>query len=448
MAKTGRRQKPYQPKCGGTAIAGLCELSNGRWRVTLHGPHFGKRFTEHDERLAIQKFRAMTQADVPMVEMTLATSKADEIGSTYDEPTTPVEVALAASIDSAISPDGTVSFLQRVPESKVWGWVREQLIRRPRYVAQMVGIPEIGQLQHLSFPKDAITLDVIRKTYEQKGTATIKGKRRAIQCWDKMVQMTGAKTLAELTTERLLKYRDEIERTIPGGATKVNYFGRIKGMISFGLKTGLDPVQIRATLDRCRVLWTATKKPAVNPHPISREDFHTLLNAGNGVWRAWLLVGLNCCMHLNEICEIKWTELDLDKAVYRAIRGKTAEQRIPRAATLWPETVAAIKALPRKGPVYLFTSMFGTRYNRNTRGNDFAELRTNAGLPADVKWDDLRDAAYTAAAQGTTDERLARVLAGHKANGLQDHYVLRNAEMVRPACEAVYKAYGPFPAGA
>ena len=63
-----------------------------------------------------------------------------------------------------------------------------------------------------------------------------------------------------------------------------------------------------------------------------------------------------------------------------------------------------------------------------------------------VKWSHLRDGAYTAAATAIGVEgKLARLLAGHKAYGLQDKCVLRNPHIVRPACDAVYNAYGPFP---
>lgn len=110
---------------------------------------------------------------------------------------------------------------------------------------------------------------------------------------------------------------------------------------------------------------------------------------------------------------------------------------------LWPETVAELRRLPRKGP-YVFTSGHGTRYNKNTRVNDFREFRRAAGPADHVTFDTLRDGAYTAARQGTSDERLAKLLAGHAA-GLRDNYVLRDPAFVRPACEAVYAAYGPFP---
>jgi hypothetical protein len=59
---------------------------------------------------------------------------------------------------------------------------------------------------------------------------------------------------------------------------------------------------------------------------------------------------------------------------------------------------------------------------------------------------EIRDGAYTAACQAPgVEEKWARLLAGHRSHGLQDSYVMRNPAIVRPACEAVYAAYGPFP---
>jgi len=415
----GRRPKPHQCSWDNKLIPGLYHYpGTNRWRVV----DTGQRFTEADEHRAVARFLAMTKPKTIVVPTRGTTVNR---GGVYGNGKMMIEKAETLADD-------------------FWPFLRELLIKEPAYVARMTGIPELAHLAHLQMPQDTIKLETLITTYETKGTASDKGKRRARIIWDRMTHITGAKDLAELTTEKLLAFREEIERTVDGGGTKVNYFGRIKAIIAFGLKMGLDALQIRAALDRCKVLWTATKKPQVNPTPISREEFHKLLAAAEaGPWRAWLMCGLNLCMHMDEVCKIKWTELDLEKGTYAAIRGKTAEQRIPRAATLWPETIAAIKALPRKGPVYVFTSKYGTKYNRNTRGNDFGELREAAGVPATVKWDDLRDGAFTAACQGAT-EQAARVLAGHKAPGLTDNYVLRNPQYAAPACDAVYRVYGPF----
>lgn len=144
-------------------------------------------------------------------------------------------------------------------------------------------------------------------------------------------------------------------------------------------------------------------------------------------------------MHIEEVCGLLWDDFNVEAGTYAAIRGKTRRKRIPRAAVLWPQTLEALKKLPRKGQ-YVFVSTHGTRYNKNTRVNDFRDLRKGAGLGDDVTFDSIRDGAYTAAVRGA-EEKWARVLAGHRSPGLQDNYVLRNPEAVRPACDAVYKAY-------
>jgi integrase len=156
-----------------------------------------------------------------------------------------------------------------------------------------------------------------------------------------------------------------------------------------------------------------------------------------------LLLGLNGALYMEDLCDLQWGALDLDAGTLISRRKKTG--KCIRVATLWPETIAALRALPRRGnSPYVFTSPHGTRYNKNTKINDFRDLRTAAKLEA-VTFSHIRDGAYTSAAQAPgVDEKFARLLAGHKSHGLQDRYVLRNPEIVRPACDAVYRAYRPF----
>jgi len=164
--------------------------------------------------------------------------------------------------------------------------------------------------------------------------------------------------------------------------------------VAFGLKVGLDAGQIRAALDRMKVLWTAAPVPNLQPRPITRDDFHKLLKAaGDGPWHPRLLAGLNLCLHLGETCGLKWSYFGLDVGTFACIHEKTRRQRIPRAAVLWSETIAASKALPRKGP-YVFTSSHGGRHNTHSAVNEFRTFRTAAGVPA-CNYDTLRDGAYT-----------------------------------------------------
>lgn len=469
MAKIGRPTKPFHPAWSVDPIAGLAKQKDGRWRIIATG----ERFSESDERRAVQKFldwkarQGMATVNVPTATAIIGNGESVRQAmaalpqpqadlrqlqgrgtflppAVLDQQPAP---APGTPIHMTVEGDKLHFFRDPIQAAALWGYFREQLIADPAYVARMTGLPELAGWRYFAIPAASIKLADIIENYKKHGPATQKAKNEALAPLNRLIEHSGAKTLDDLTTVNLLAFKAEIEKTVPGPATRRAYYSRIKAIIAFGLKTGMDAQQIRAALDRCKVMWTAEPLPPVKPQPISRVHFHALLAVSNPTWRAWLLVGLNCCLHMEEVCDLRWADLDLDKGTYACIRNKTRRQRIPRAATLWPETRAALQALPRRGDCpFVFVSTHGTRFNKNTRINDFKDLRTKAKVPDEVTFDSLRDAAYSAAAHGTTDERIARVLAGHKAAGLQDNYVLRNPEIARPACDAVYQTFGPFSA--
>lgn len=424
MAKQGRRGRPRKSytTSWGEPVEGLARDTDGRWRIV----ETGYRYSEADERRAVARFRQLHRPERVHVPATLETTLVGQ--------------------DDEGRFDGPIIVRSQTLAQDFWPWLREQLIAQPAYVAKMVGIPELANLRHLPLPKPAITIDQLVEAYEQQNPSTKQTKQRVIRTFRKLARFAEAKALEDLTQEILLAWRNEIENdpNLKSAATRQQIYGQIKTMISFGLKVGLDQTQIRAALDRCSVLWTAEPLPPVDPQPISRDDFHRLLAAADGVWRAWLLLALNLCMTAEDLCELRWKHFDLEAGTYAAVRVKTKRDRIPRAGVLWPETMAALSKIRRRSE-YVFTSQRGTRYSKNSRVNLFADLRQKAGLPDSVKMTHIRDASYTIASRATTDERWARVLAGHRAPGLQDHYVLRSPEATREACEAVYKAFGPFP---
>lgn len=433
-----RPQKPYFAPWLNEYINGLTRAPDGRWRIMATG----ERFREPDERQAVLKFWAKTgQNDkvalLPVADMPASGANVDQMQIAAGE------IQESQQVFAEITEDNQIVFSRALPENAFWALVRKELVERPAYAAKMTGLPELVNFRSASAPKPSIRLSRIIEVYQRDNPAKAKSKQEALAVFNKLIAFSNAKTLDDLTQEVLSAFRSKIEKEIDGPATRAAYYNRIKYIISFGLKVGLDQEQIRAALDRCKILWTAAAMPPVQPKPISRDHFHKLLEVGGLTWRPWLLLGLNLCMSVEEICGLRWEWFDLDKGTFACIREKTRRKRIPRAATLWPETLQELNKLTRRGP-YVFISTHGTRYNRNTRVNDFADLRKKAKLPESITFGCLRDGAYTVACHTTTDERQARVLAGHVAPGLADHYVLRNPEIVRPACVAVYNAYGPF----
>lgn len=190
-----------------------------------------------------------------------------------------------------------------------WAAVRHELLTRPAHAAAMTGIPALAHLAHLPVPQPTLKLEELIAAYQAHNPSTDRAKAEAVKPLRRLAEHAGgAATLADLTTDRLLAFREHIETDprLTSAATRRAYFGRVKNVIGFGLKVGMDPVQIRAALDRCKVLWTAAPMPNVQPNPVRREHFHALLAAaGGGPWRAWLLVGLNLCLHIEEVCGLQ-----------------------------------------------------------------------------------------------------------------------------------------------
>jgi integrase len=418
MAK-GRKANHFRT-AGGDTIVGLIKQKDGRYRILATGV----RFVATSEAEALAKFYALQPA-----------TPATEI------PVTVAEDFAAMTTLPQVDKDGKQKFNLRVPDPAFWARMREALFDNLAVCAKMTGIPALATLDLSAQPRESLKIADVIAAYTTQSPATAKSKKEATTALEALATHAQAVTLADLTIEKLTAFRQSVAGYSAG--TQQAYFGRIKSILGFALKIGMDQPQIRAALDRCRVLWTSTPVAPMQPHPMSREHFHALLKIADPIWRARLLLAMNCCFYIADLRDLKWTDIDLDKATFSAIRGKT---RIPRVATLWAETVEAIKKLPRRGQSpYVFTSTHGTKYNRTTMGNDFMDLRTKAGVPDTVKFADIRDGSFTAATQAATDPRWAQVLAGH-ASGMQDHYVLRDAAKVKPACDAVYKAYGPFPA--
>jgi len=78
-----------------------------------------------------------------------------------------------------------------------------------------------------------------------------------------------------------------------------------------------------------------------------------LLSLANVQMRAMMWLGLNCGFGCMDCARLKWTDLDLEKSRVRLPRNKTA---VPRDLPLWPETIKALKKVPRLGVLVFYTA--------------------------------------------------------------------------------------------
>lgn len=116
-------------------------------------------FRESDECRAVQRFYEWQAESQPASTVTVTAN----VGAT------PGRGQLLGAIDAMLADhdarrpeksihftmpnDGNVRVSQKVDSPLLWGWLREQIIDRPEYVAQQTGLPELARLADLPRPK-------------------------------------------------------------------------------------------------------------------------------------------------------------------------------------------------------------------------------------------------------------------------------------------------------
>ena len=73
-----------------------------------------------------------------------------------------------------------------------------------------------------------------------------------------------------------------------------------------------------------------------------REQSHSR-ETSERYWPLRLLLMLNLCLHFDEVLDLEWGDFDLKAGTFCTRRNKRG--RVIRAATLWPETRAALRGI-------------------------------------------------------------------------------------------------------
>jgi len=165
------------------------------------------------------------------------------------------------------------------PTNAFWNTLRELLIERPKFVAEMVGIPQLASLADFPMPKQSLKLSAILESYQKHNHSGKGTKQQASNIFNDFLEHTTAKTLADLTTEKLIAYRVHIHATVNSPSTVGAYFGRIKNIIRFAKSEGLDNQQLDSCLSLLSVLKAPKDERILQPSPINRNDFHAILKA-------------------------------------------------------------------------------------------------------------------------------------------------------------------------
>jgi integrase len=444
--KTGRKTKPYRAPWG-ESIDGLYREPDGRWRVTLPGPHFRKRFTESDPRLAVAQFRALIGQDRRHLVDVFSQPGENGLAAGVLDRFYGTETAPPKGLQIDMSDPAGMSVGYTVDEQLLWNYVAAQIRTRPKYVSERTGIEQIAYLINLTPPKPSPTLAEVGRLYHEKSKIDPHWKKKSEDFWNEFVDAAGGPrmTLRDLTQEIVATYKEVVEENPPSPTYVKHRFGQIKTIIAYGKHWGKWPEDRAKALAFCTILIPPSTV-TMDPDPIEPTDFQKLLKAASEsenrlkIMKPVLLLALNACLYGSEVTDVRWDDLDLVKGTLVMDRGKT---QVVRVASLWPRTIEALRTLPKiKGLDSPFlTEATKQAHNSNTITKYYRSLRTVAGVSEKITFRQIRDGAYTAACEGDGIEaHQAEILAGHQT-GMKDRYVKRRPRIVAGACAAIEREY-------
>lgn len=439
LKKRGRPQGRYRMR-DGTEIQGLIRRADGRWKISATG----QTFVEPDEDIAVAYFRELQQKNGPsnlgevkvhrnaedaLIDMLERTEQA---GGSLDATVTPVP----SNGENREGGNG-YAISDETLTPKQWLWLRKQLLTNRQWVAQRVGVEQIAWLPNLERPAPSPRLDDLIVCYAGKPGITKEEVTRCRRFWKEFSDIVGISRIRELGQEHVELYEGKIAEMALAPKSIKHRYTRIRTVIAYAMKRGRGQEDCRRALDKLAML-EVTNVNSLDPNPIAPGDFCKIHAAaekvGDTTFAALMLFALNAALYSSEVGAVRWDDVDLKRGEFATRRRKT---RVPRVAVLWPETVRALKALPRERD-----TIFNTRvqnYQRFSIHREWTQYRLDAKVKEGVTFAMVRDAAFTTACRTSLDQ--ARVLAGHRLPGAVDHYVLRNPQFVAEACNSIRQEF-------
>lgn len=463
ITTTTKRGRPqgFHRTSWGDRIDGLTRLADGRWKVSSGPKTKPVKFTEPDERLAVARaYQILSSREQPTIRIPRAsarlgdnaalqravsvfpTPKGDETKTTgiflppNYQPEPDPEEQPGTPISMEVKGDQLVFLQHKSQAAAFFAWLRETVLTRGEWLARMTGVPALGWLGDVEQPTDSPKLDEVGELYANKPGLSPEEATRAKRIWIEFVRIVGVSTVREIKHEQVEIYEAKINTAGLGPKSIKHRYSKVKTILAYALKRGKGAEHCRKALDTLAMLEVETPD-SLDPDPITPKQFWAIHNAatdaGNQMFAAMMLFAINTALYPSEAGAVRWDEIDLKRGVFATRRRKTS---VPRIGVLWPETIAAIKKLPRTSETVFNTCR--TNYKRFSVFRDWCKYREVAKLGT-IKFNQIRDAAFTSACRVSLDQ--ARALAGHRMPGAVDAYVLRQPQFVADACAAIRREF-------
>jgi len=153
--------------------------------------------------------------------------------------------------------------------------------------------------------------------------------------------------IENISTLDLQNYKRKLQNHYPS-ATRLNLnISHIKAMFHWARRN--DVLEAIPNIDAISKGKVVRKRM----YTFNSQEIKKLLSAAGVKIQAMIWLGLNCAFGCTDCGKLKWKDLDLKNDRVRYPRNKTGT---PRDLPLWPETIEALKKLPRSGPLVFYNS--------------------------------------------------------------------------------------------
>ena len=241
--------------------------------------------------------------------------------------------------------------------------------------------------------------------------------------------------VSAISTLDLQNYRTKLITAGNSPNTINNRIAAVKAMYNWALDN-----EIIDHSPRLKALKKVTPQKTERP-TFTASQIRTLLEHANVQMKGMIWLGLNCGFGCTDCAELRWKNLDLENARVTFPRGKTG---IGRNLPLWPETVQALQAVPKRGELVFYTHSGNpwvrtisskqedgtTKYTQDGAvTKEFLKLMKKAGIerPKGVGFYTLRRTAATVAAN-SGDPFAVQKLLGHADVKMASTYVQNISE--------------------
>ncbi|MBC8393362.1 MAG: tyrosine-type recombinase/integrase [Deltaproteobacteria bacterium] len=239
-----------------------------------------------------------------------------------------------------------------------------------------------------------------------------------------------SRRIKNISTIDLQNYKRKLQKQYSSGHRLNLHISNLKTLFHWAKKN--DILQRIPNIDAV----SRSKIINIQRRIFTHEEINKLLAVADAQMRAMIWLGLNCGFGCTDCSELQWKHLDLINGRVVFPRGKTG---VPRDLPLWPETIQALKTVPKKGKLVFYTAR-GNPFVRNVlktdaNGNEkycplnsivtkFSRMIKKAGLnvPKGTGFYPLRRTAATLAARSGDPFAVQRLL-GHANLLMATRYV-------------------------